>query len=170
MSRPEPSEYVEYYYTYIKLVPDGDISTILEHQIKDTLELLKNLNEEQAMFSYAPDKWTLKQVIGHLIDGERMFSYRAMCFARNDLTPLPSFDQNFYVENSNTNARSLPNILDEFRLLRSANVTMFKSFDDEIMRRSGTASGFNFSVRAKAYIISGHELHHRNIIQEKYLV
>ena len=170
MPRPEPSEYVEYYGTYIKLVPDGDISTILEQQINNTLELLKNLNEEQAMFRYAPGKWSLKQVIGHLIECERVFAYRAMCFARNDPTALPSFDQNFYVENSNTNAQTLTNILDEFKSLRTANVAMFKSFDDEIMKRSGTASGFNFSVRAKAYIIAGHELHHRNIIQDKYLV
>ena len=170
MPRPEPSEYPEYHDTYIKLVSGGDISSILEEQIKVTLELLKKLNDEQAMFRYASDKWTLKQVIGHLIDSERVFAYRAMCFARNDPTTLPSFDQDFYVENSNTNARSLPNILDEFELLRSANVAMFKSFDDEIMRRTGIASGFNFSVRAKAYIMAGHELHHLNIIQEKYLV
>ena len=92
MPRPEPSEYAEYYDTYIKLVPDGDISSILEEQIKVTLELPKNLNDEQAMFRYAPDKWTLKQVIGHLIDCERVFAYRGMCFARNDPTALPSFD------------------------------------------------------------------------------
>lgn len=169
MPRPEPSEYVDYYHKYIKLVPDGEISSILEEQIKGTLSLLQNLSEEKAMFRYAPDKWTLKQVMGHVIDCERAFAFRAMCFARNDPTILPSFDQDSFVENSNFNERSLLNILDEFKLLRAANVGMIKSFNDEILKRTGTASSSKFSVRALAYAIAGHELHHCNIIQERYL-
>jgi hypothetical protein len=169
MNRPEKNEFADYYHTYITHVPDGDIASILERQIDKTVQDLEGLGEERAMQRYAPGKWTIKEVVGHLIDAERMFAYRALCFSRNEKKHLPSFEQNDYVENANFNDHSLQDLLEEFRLLRSSNVALFRSFSDEMMMRTGMASGFKFTVRAIAHVIAGHELHHRNVIKERYL-
>lgn len=166
--RPNKDEYAEYYETYIRLVPDGNIVDTLSRQIEETLNLIGNIDEAKALFRYADGKWSIKEVIGHLVDSERMFAYRAMCFARDDSTPLPAFDQNEYVKNGNFDGRNLNELADEFRSLRQSNIALFGSFDDNTMAKWGTASGFRFTVRALVYIIAGHELHHRNILKERY--
>lgn len=169
MERPKSNEYPPYYHQYIDLIKDEDILTVLKNQKHEMRDLLINFEEESALFRYAPDKWSVKEVIGHLIDVERIFAYRALRFARKDKTPLPGFDQDNYIKYANFNSRSLINIAAEFRAVKESTVSMFESFKDEIYSYEGTASGFKFTVRAIAYIIAGHEVHHRHIIREKYM-
>jgi len=169
MNRPASTEYAPYYQTYLKKVPDGDIIQILAQQMEETQGLIKSLPPGKANFRYAPGKWSVKEVIGHMVDTERVFAYRALCFSRNERTPLPSFEQNDYVENANFARRTLEDIAEEFRLVRQANIMLFRSFTEEIKMRRGIASGVEFTVRAIMYIIAGHELHHRRILQERYL-
>jgi hypothetical protein len=132
-------------------------------------DLLNGLGEEAAAFSYAPDKWSVKEVIGHIIDVERIFAHRALRFARNDKTPLPEFDQDNYIHNSNFDLRTLLDIADEYRAVRESTLTMFYSFADEFYSREGIASGLKFTVRAIPFIIAGHEVHHHQILREQYL-
>lgn len=169
MNRPATTEYAPYYQTYLKKVPDGDIIQILAQQMEETRALIKTLPPGKADFRYAPGKWSVKEVIGHMVDTERVFAYRALCFSRNEKTHLPSFEQNDYVENANFAQRTLEDIAEEFRLVRQANIILFRSFDEEIKMRRGIASGVELTVRAIMYIIAGHELHHRGILEERYL-
>jgi hypothetical protein len=166
MKRPEPSEHHQYYGRYISKVPDGDIIRILEDGVERTLALLARIPAERADHRYAPDKWSIKEVVGHLID---TFAYRALCFARKDPAPLPSFEQEQYAQFSNASSRSLTDLAEELGLVRKSHVALFKSFDDESSVRRGVASEREFSVRAFPYIIAGHEIHHRQILKERYL-
>lgn len=168
-SAPDTSEYAPYYGRYISLVPAGDVVHALEDQPGETVALLSNLTEEQGDFRYAPDKWSIKEMLGHVIDGERVFSYRALRFARNDQTPLPSFEQDDYVRDGNFRDRRLADLIEEFVSVRRATVWLFRTLSPEAWMRSGVASENLVSVRAMAYIIAGHELHHRRVLKEKYL-
>ncbi|MFQ5629998.1 MAG: DinB family protein, partial [bacterium] len=136
---------------------------------ESTLQLLRTISEQQANHRYAPGKWGIKEMVGHVVDAERVFVYRALCFARNDAGPFPAMEQNDYVENGNFGARTLVDIAEEFHLVRQSNLRLFQSFDEEISLRKGVASGFEFPVRALVYIIAGHEQHHVEILQERYL-
>ena len=169
-ARPEASEYAPYYDTYVSKVPDGDILQLLTTQIDETLALLGNLSEEQAEYRYAPDKWTLKEVVGHMGDTERIFAYRALRFSRNDATPLPGFDQKPFNEASTFSERTLADLLAEFRAIRQTTIYLFKGMNENMMTRTGTASQAAISVRALAYLIAGHERHHVGILRERYLV
>ncbi len=168
-ARPAQDEHAPYYEKYTSRVPDGNIIETLENQIVETAKLLRSLSEEQAGFRYAPDKWSIKEVVGHLIDSERIFSYRALRIARNDKTPLSGFEQDGYVPAGNFDARSLSELLAEFECVRLATMFLFKNLDEPAWSRRGTASENEVSVRALAYIIAGHELHHVNVVKEKYL-
>lgn len=167
--RPAPSEYAEYYQRYVDRVPDGDIVALLATQADDTVALLRDLTDEQALRAYAPGKWTIKQVIGHLCDAERVFSYRAMRIARGDVTPLPSFDENVYAVEGAFDARPLPSLLAEFTAVRRATVALLAGLPHESWARAGMASGWPVTTRACAWITAGHELHHRAILAERYL-
>ncbi|KAA3656213.1 MAG: DinB family protein [Calditrichaeota bacterium] len=169
MKRPAQNEYAAFYHTYISTVPDGDICETLANQLKATQQLLSNLGESKADSRYAPQKWSLKEVLAHVVDTERVFAFRALCFARNDAGPFPSMEQDDFVRFGNFSDRTLQSFLDEFTHLRRSNILLFESFDDTVSRRVGTASGTKMSVRAIAYIIAGHERHHMKIIREKYL-
>ena len=169
MDRPMPNEYPEYYDRYVQLVPEGDIFEILEQQAANLVELLATVDEAKANYRYAPEKWSIKEVIGHLMDVERVFCYRALRFSRNDAEPLPGFDQDDYVANSNFSQRSLQDLLAEYQVLRQSTLLMLKGFDDEMLLREGIANDNEFTVRALMYIIAGHELHHLNILKTKYL-
>ena len=169
MQRPRSNEYPSYYNRYINLIEDDDILAVLENQKQEMSDLLNGLGEEAAAFRYAPDKWSVKEVIGHIIDVERIFAHRALRFARNDKTPLPEFDQDMYIDQANFDSRSLIDIADEYRTVRESTLYMFYSFNEEYYRREGTASGFKFTVRAIPYIIAGHEIHHYRILKEQYL-
>jgi len=169
MSRPEKTEYNEYYETYISLVPEAEILPALEDQIAEIEKLVGEIPEEKGAFAYAEGKWTIKEVLGHLSDGEKLFAYRTLRISRADKTPIEGFEQDGYVENGNFNRRSLADLTEEFLLLRRANMYMFRNLDEDAWLRLGTASGYPFSVRALAYISVGHVRHHLNILKSRYL-
>jgi len=168
-AKPAADEYAPYYEKYTSLVPDADILSVLSEQIEGTLNLLRKLPEEQGNFRYAPDKWSIKELAGHMIDTERIFAYRALCIARNDKTPFPGFEQDDYIAGANFDACSLADLATEFELVRRSNLAMFKQFGGEVWLRRGTASDNEVSVRALAHIIAGHELHHLNVLRSRYL-
>lgn len=167
--RPSENEYASYYNTYIEKVPAGNIVEILTEQGKEARKFYQSIPEAIGGYSYQPGKWTIKEVLGHLCDTEKIMGYRALTIARNDKTSLPGFDENEYVKNSNFNQRTVSDISDEMLYTRASNIGLFSSFNDEILMRTGNANGQNVSVRALLYIISGHELHHINVIIERYL-
>lgn len=167
--RPESSEYAPYYGTYIGKVPDGDLLRGLEAQSEATMGLLSGVPEAKGGFAYAPGKWTLKEVIGHVTDAERVFSYRALRIARGDTIPLPGFDQDPWVPNSGANARTLADLLGELRVVRASTLALLRHLPPESVTRMGTASDKPISVRALAWIIAGHERHHLGIVRERYL-
>ena len=170
MNRPEKEEYAEYYETYISLVEEIDIVSALENQIDELNNLFSAISEEKADFRYAEGKWSIKELLGHLTDGERFFSYRALRISRADKTPMEGFEQDGYIENSNFNSMKLSDLLAEFSHLREANLIFFKNLTDEAWLRTGTASDMPFSVRALAYISVGHIRHHADILRQRYLV
>jgi hypothetical protein len=169
LSRPDPSEYNAYYGRYISLVPDGPIVDRLREQISETLGVLRALPESRGEHRYAPGKWSIKEMVGHVADGERVFGYRALRIGRGDETPLPGFEQDDYVRNGGFGARRLGHLVDELEAVRRGTVLLLEGFDETAMRRLGTASEFPVSVRALAYIIAGHELHHLTMLRERYL-
>jgi len=168
-TRPEISEYNPFYETYIKKIPEGDISQILNEQCEKTAATLKELSEKQALFRYRPDKWSIKEVMGHVTDTERIMSYRLLSIARGETVSLPGFDQNAYVENASFDKMSLEDILAHFIAVRNATVLLLKSLSDTDWLKSGFANEAKVTVRALAYIIAGHERHHFELINERYL-
>ncbi|UCC83902.1 MAG: DinB family protein [Gemmatimonadota bacterium] len=169
MKRPDPSEYFEYYGRYVDLVPEGDILVILAAEMQRTLDVLAGVGPKQADHRYAPEKWSVKEVIGHIIDAERVFGYRALHFARRDPAPLPSMEENDWARASNAAARSIQSLAGEFELVRRSHIALFRGFDEELSKLSGTASGYEFSVRTFPYLMAGHEMHHRSVLLERYL-
>lgn len=167
--RPEPNEYASYYEKYISLVAEGDILASLRGQLEETLRVLGGISETQANFRYAPDKWSIKQLVGHVIDGERIFAYRALRFGRNDQTALPGFDQDQYVNNASFDDCTLSGLASEFAHVRRATISLLEHMDDAAWKRLGSANDSEASVRALAYIIAGHELHHVEILRSRYL-
>ncbi len=168
-NKPRPGEYADYYGQYIRLVPDGDIVAILRTQIDTTLSLLRGVPDDKWDYRYAPGKWTTKEVVGHLVDAEWIFTNRALRFARGDATPVPGIEQDDYVAGANFAARPPVSMLREFEHLRAANVALFESFTPETLRRTGVASDCSFTVRSILYVIAGHELHHRSVLENRYL-
>ncbi|HEX8457322.1 MAG TPA: DinB family protein [Pyrinomonadaceae bacterium] len=169
INRPEETEYASYYGRYVSLVGDGDILSTLSEQLTATLALLGGVPEAQAGFRYEAGKWSIKELVGHIIDGERIFAYRALRFARNDRTPLPGFEQDDYIRNASFDACTLRALAAEFESVRRSTLFLFQHLDDAAWTRTGVASDNEVSVRAIAYIIAGHELHHTGILRERYL-
>lgn len=170
ITKPLEGEYAPYAIQYIKLInEDTDILEFLEDSIMDTEELVLSLPKSKHEYRYAEGKWTIKEMLQHIIDCERIFCYRAMRFARLDQTPLAGFEEDDYVANSFANKRTVDSLLDEFDKVRNTTIAMFRSFDPSVYERSGMSNGHNLSVRAIAYIIAGHEMHHMNVYQEKYM-
>lgn len=170
IEKPERGEYPVYAAMYIDLLPDdGLVLKHLEDNFKATKELIHSLAEEKLLYRYAPGKWTIKEILVHIIDDERIYSYRALRFARNDKTTLPGFEQDNFASNSNANKRDLKNIFEEYEAVRKATIALFNGLNDESLTRGGTADGSQTTVRALAYHIAGHELHHIRFIKEKYL-
>ena len=165
--KPQVEEHAEYFARYIKLVGDDALGA-LRAQSASTPRLLTGLSEAQAMHRYAPGKWSVKEVVGHLIDGERVFSYRALRIARADTTPLPGFDENAWVPAAHFDRRPLPDLVSDYQTVRAATVALFASLDEEALTRTGTANDQPVSVRALAHMIAGHELHHIGILRERY--
>lgn len=168
MRRPDRDEASEYYFTYIDQVPDGDICQIIEHQARDADALFQRIDEERSRHRYAPDKWSLREVVGHLNDTERLFVFRAFWFARGFDSPLPSFDQNQATAGARADERSWAELCEEFRAVRSASLPLFRALATDAWDRRGTASGNSFSVRALAYMVAGHATHHFGHFKTKY--
>ncbi len=171
MLQLQDNEYSPFYKTYILTASKSDKGIV--ENLKDSLvhffELLSELPEEKQLFAYAENKWTIKELVQHMIDTERVMAYRALRISRNDKIALAGFDENEYVSNSNANQIPYIELLKEFSLVRKSTIAMFKGFSDEMLHRKGIASESNVSVRALGYILTGHVLHHLNIIQERYL-
>jgi len=168
VGRPEPDEIPSHYVGYIKRVPELDPVVVCAAQIEDTVNLLRGLSDTEAMYRYDRGKWSIKEVVGHLCDIERIMAYRALRIARGDITPLPSFDENAYVPVAKFDSRSLADLLGELRTARASTVTLLRTFDADAWRRRGVASGKPVSVRALAYMIPGHERHHVEILRTRY--
>jgi len=166
--QPKADEYFEYYSRYISLVPAGNIVELLRTQIADTLDLLGRLTEEKSLYKPGPNEWSIKEVIGHVMDTERIFAYRALRFARNDKTPIPGFDQDIYVQGATFDTYPLADLIEEFTLTRQTTVLLFKPLTPEMWTRRGTASDNEVSVRALAFIIAGHERHHLESLRTSY--
>jgi uncharacterized protein (TIGR03083 family) len=168
IGRPEQDEIPSHYVGYIARVPEADPVAVLAAQIDETAALLRPLSETEALKRYAPGKWSVKEVVGHLTDTERIMAYRALRIARADETPLPSFDENAFVPPAKFDARSLADLVADLRTVRAATLALFRSFDAEAWRRRGTASGKSVSVRALGFMIPGHERHHVEILKTRY--
>ena len=168
--RPAPSEYNPFYDGYVQSVPEGDVVEFLKQQQQDVASWAASLSKTEADFRYAPGKWSAKEVFGHMIDTEWIFSYRTLRFARGDQGPLPGMDQNQFMEGANFADRSVSDMATEFHGLRTATIQLLGSFSEAIMNRSGTASGNAVTVRAMCWIVAGHCQHHLNILQERYVL
>lgn len=169
IERPESTEYASFYASYVDKVEQEDMLQAMIVGFSACLELCSTLSEEQATYRYAPGKWSIKEVIGHLIDSERVFSFRAMSIARGEKGSLPGFDENSYVEEAYFDKRTFGSLIEEYTLLRKANIVLFSSWDSKIQKRIGTANQIGLSVRALVAIIAGHEQHHLQVIRERYL-
>jgi hypothetical protein len=166
-NRPQKGDYAEHFEKYIALVPSGDFLELLKEQKQDLLGLLSPLTEKQG--DYAPEKWSIKEVIGHINDAERIFSYRLLRIARGDQTPLPSFEQDPYIKSGNFGARTLKDLLEEFSLIRASTIALVQSMDDAAWLRRGVASQREITATAVAFIVAGHVRHHRILLEERYL-
>lgn len=166
--RPEANEYAPFYAGYIALVPGDDAVAALEAQRLHMMQMLSARSEREGNFRYAAGKWSVKEVIGHLADAERVFTYRAMRIARGDQTPLAGFEQDGYVKNGGFGDRPLADLAEEFAAIRGASIALFRSLNDAAWMRRGTASDKEVSVRALAFMTAGHELHHQRILDERY--
>lgn len=168
VGRPEADEIPPHYVGYIQRVPEPDPVIVCAEQIEETATLLRGLSDTDAMYRYGRGKWSIKEVVGHLADVERIMAYRALRIARGDTTPLPSFDENAYVPAAKFDHRSLADLVGELRTTRAATLALLRTFDAEAWRRRGTASGKPVSVRALGYMIPGHERHHVEILRTRY--
>jgi len=166
---PERTEASEYYFTYIDQVGEGDICEVLDAQAGATLALLHTISDEQSLHRYAPGKWSIRQVVGHMNDAERLFVFRAFWFARGFETELPSFDEKVAVSAAGAEERSWDSHVEEFRAVRGATTSFFRSLPAHAWGRHGIASGNRFTVRALAYIAAGHIAHHNMILRNRYL-
>jgi len=169
MTRPQTTEAASYYYKYIDLITNDEIVPTMEWQMAETLRFLEGISEEQSLKSYAPGKWTIRELLNHVNDGERVFLYRAFWFARGFQDALPSFEQDVAVQAANANQTSWAELVEEFRTVRLSTISFFKHLPDEAWSRSGIASDNPVTVRAIAYIIAGHVAHHTQVLKERYL-
>jgi hypothetical protein len=170
IARPVPSEFAPYYGRYIDLVPEGDLIQVLRDEGERTRRLLEPLSESAGMARYEPGKWSVKEVAGHMCDVERVFAYRALRFSRKDETPLPGFDENRWVEGADFGSRTLRSFVRELGVVREASIAFFENLEPGAWERSGIANEARMSVRALAYVIVGHDLHHRRILVDRYRI
>lgn len=166
--RPETSEYDAWYRGYVARVPDGDIVSILDEQMHATAELLNGLSEAQGDYRYAPDKWSIKELVGHVADAERVFMYRALRFSRGDATPCAGFDEKAWASRAGAGRRTLRDVADELRAVRLVTIAFVRSLDDVQALSSGIANGQPVTVRGLVYVTAGHEAHHVAVLRERY--
>jgi uncharacterized damage-inducible protein DinB len=163
------NEYAGHFGTYIKEAGDGKLIEELEISLHEFIRFVQNIPMDKFDYRYAEGKWTIKEIIQHVIDTERIFAYRALRFSRNDKTPLPGFEESDYADNTDANSRSIQDLLTEFSAVRHSNLLFYKSLSDEQLKRIGTASGNQISVRALGFVIIGHQKHHQKVFEERYL-
>ena len=168
IARPQPGEYAPYYDRYVSLVQGADILATLDQQRRQMVLLLSGRSDADGDFRYAPDKWSAKEVLGHVCDTERIFAYRALRIARADTTPMEGFEQDEYVRNGPFGRRPLADLVEDYIAVRRATLSLLRNLDEAAWARRGVANKNEVSVRGLAYIIAGHELHHRRILEEKY--
>ena len=169
-ARPDSSEYASFYHRYVTGVPEGDVVDVLREGGRELVSAVAAVPEERGGFRYAEGKWSIREVVGHMIDAERIFSYRALRIARGDTTPLAGFEENDYVRHAGSDGRTIASLLEELRVVRESSVLLFQSLPDDAWVRRGTASGAEVSVRAIACIVAGHAAHHLRILRERYLI
>lgn len=169
MTKPDPKEYAEYYSRYVALIADDDIITTLSIQLPQTEALLRSISADKSLYRYASDKWSIRELTGHINDTERVFAFRALWFARTFDSPLSSFDQDISVNAAHSDDVAWPDLIDEFGIIRRSTISLFKALPDSAWSRSGIASENKVTVNALAYIIAGHTLHHVNVLKERYL-
>lgn len=169
LNRPSKEEYGTYYDRYISLVPEGDVAELLKSQYIEIEDLLASLPEERGSFRYAPGKWSLKEVVGHMADTERVMAYRLLRIARGDQTPLPGFDQDVFVKGASFDSFSLKDLLEDYSAVRRSTLTLLRGVTEEVSLRAGTVGDNPATARSLAYIIAGHEIHHLKVIRERYL-
>ena len=169
MPKPSPTTYPIYFKKYVDQVPEEDLLTGFQNQLTVIKEFLNTITEEKSMYAYDTGKWTLKEVLLHMIDTERIFNYRALAIARKEIASLPGFDENTYAANSNANSRTWQNLVDEFLAVRSSTEFLFKSFTDEALSTSGISNNNPVTVISLGFITLGHFYHHKNVMQERYL-
>ena len=167
--RPEPNEAAPYYFRYIDLIASDDVFKVLETQLEETFAFLSGISEEKSLHRYAPEKWSMRQLLSHVNDCERVFLFRALWFARGFQDPLPSYDQNICVAAADADKISWANHLEEFRAIRLSTLSFFRNLPADAWLRRGIASDNPFTVRALAYILAGHVSHHSAILRERYL-
>ncbi len=169
-NRPEPGQYPAYFGNYIGLLPaDEDVFDLMQVQANEVIELLTGLSEAEAEKAYAPGKWTIKELVQHMLDSERIFAYRALCIARGEKASLPGYEENDYAANSFANQRSMASMMEEYTMVRDSTIKLFRSFPEEVYDNLGTANDQPVSVRSILFVIPGHERHHINILKERYL-
>jgi len=168
IARPQAGEYAPYYERYISLIQENDILATLDRQRREMVLLLSGLSEEQGDFRYAPEKWSAKQVLGHVCDTERVFAYRALRIARGDATPMEGFEQDDYVKNGPFARHVIDEVIEDYIAVRRATISLLRSLEEAAWSRRGVANKNEVTVRAIAYTIAGHEVHHRRILEEKY--
>ena len=163
------NEYKPYFETYVSKVPQMELINTLEYSKNKMLDVLKDISEEKLNYKYAKDKWSIKELLVHLMDTERIFCARSLRFARKDNTPLAGYDENEYAANSNCKHRTKESLINEYKTLRASTICLFESFTNEMLLEQGIASNSKISVRAMGFIISGHDLHHLAVLKERYL-
>lgn len=166
--RPSEKDYSPHFKSYVDQIKTDDILNVLEVQLNTASKLFSDIPEEKGNYAYAKGKWSIKEVLGHVIDSERVFAYRALCIARGEKQSLPGFEQDDYVEEADFNKRTLSNLIEEFSLVRKSNLVLFKTFLEKDLNKRGVASENEVTVRAILFIIAGHGMHHINILKDKY--
>ncbi|MCU1347380.1 MAG: damage-inducible protein DinB [Acidobacteria bacterium] len=170
MQRPAENDYSSPYADYVSLVPEDDVLPVFERQLRETQRLIASLDDTRATHRYAEGKWSVKEVIGHLTDGERIFGCRALCIARGEKSSLPGFDENAYMKAANFDAWPLDDLAEAYALARRANIVLFRNLDEDGWNRRGVANDSEITVRALAFVIAGHERHHLKVLRERYLI
>lgn len=169
MPRPDLTRVPEFYHNYINQVPENDLMEAFRKESSSFINFFEAITPSKYDYRYAEGKWTIKEVLQHIIDAERVFIYRALCFARKDATPLPSFDEDMFAKNAKTSSRNWNDLLEEFKAVRRSSEFLFASFDKEQLESAGTASNHSNYVLGMGYIVIGHSVHHKNVVKERYL-
>lgn len=169
LERPQKTEYPEFYEAYLSKVSQKDIFELLGNGKEEMLNIYSGMTDDDARYSYAEGKWSLKELLGHITDAERILACRALRMARNDKTNIPQYDHNYFVAQANFNKQSVESLIKQYELVRESSLFLFQSFDNDVWNRQGISGGKKFTVRSFPFIITGHELHHLQIIKEKYL-